>query len=141
MAAKAVTQDNRTVHFEAPYSMNTRYISPSGFIVQLTMRGDSDTLIADFHNMLRSLLDMQCTPCDGRGQPVYTEAPAPDFAPANPNGPSYNNGNHYGDGQANDTALGWCAKHGVQMTLRHKDGAEWYSHRLPDGTWCRGGKA
>jgi len=24
------------------------------------------------------------------------------------------------------------------MDLHSKDGATWYSHRLPDGTWCGG---
>jgi hypothetical protein len=34
---------------------------------------------------------------------------------------------------------GWCAKHGIQMKLNHgKDGRQWYSHRLEDGTWCKG---
>lgn len=32
-----------------------------------------------------------------------------------------------------------CPIHGVPMTRREKDGAVWYSHQLPDGTWCRGG--
>ncbi len=31
-----------------------------------------------------------------------------------------------------------CSIHHVPMSLRHKDGDAWYSHRLPDGTWCRG---
>jgi len=31
-----------------------------------------------------------------------------------------------------------CSKHGVPMERRQKDGQTWFSHRLPDGTWCRG---
>jgi hypothetical protein len=33
---------------------------------------------------------------------------------------------------------GWCSKHGVQMTQNHKHGRAWWSHRLADGTWCKG---
>jgi len=28
--------------------------------------------------------------------------------------------------------------HNAPMQLRTKDGDQWYSHRLPDGTWCKG---
>jgi hypothetical protein len=31
-----------------------------------------------------------------------------------------------------------CTLHGQPMTLRRKDGDTWYSHRLPDGSWCKG---
>ena len=33
---------------------------------------------------------------------------------------------------------GWCTKHGVAMRQNHKDGRSWWSHKLADGTWCRG---
>jgi hypothetical protein len=33
---------------------------------------------------------------------------------------------------------GWCAKHSLQMTQNHKNGRSWWSHRLADGTWCKG---
>ena len=32
----------------------------------------------------------------------------------------------------------WCSIHDAPMELRQKDGDRWYSHRLADGTWCRG---
>jgi hypothetical protein len=32
----------------------------------------------------------------------------------------------------------WCSIHNVEMERREKDGAVWYSHRLPDGAWCKG---
>lgn len=35
---------------------------------------------------------------------------------------------------------GWCAKHGVQMKLNEKHGKQWWSHRLADGHWCKGGR-
>jgi hypothetical protein len=31
-----------------------------------------------------------------------------------------------------------CSIHDAPMQRREKDGASWHSHRLPDGTWCRG---
>ena len=33
----------------------------------------------------------------------------------------------------------FCSVHREPMSLKHKDGDYWYSHPLPDGTWCRGG--
>jgi hypothetical protein len=34
---------------------------------------------------------------------------------------------------------GWCQKHEVAMKLNHgQDGRTWYSHRAPDGRWCKG---
>ena len=31
-----------------------------------------------------------------------------------------------------------CALHGVEMSQHSKNGHAWYSHRLDDGTWCKG---
>jgi hypothetical protein len=33
---------------------------------------------------------------------------------------------------------GWCPKHQVPMTQQHNTKGTWYSHRLADGTWCKG---
>lgn len=32
----------------------------------------------------------------------------------------------------------WCPIHAVAMKRHEKDGNAWYSHKAPDGTWCRG---
>jgi hypothetical protein len=32
----------------------------------------------------------------------------------------------------------FCSIHNVPMELRQKDSDKWYSHRLPDGGWCKG---
>jgi hypothetical protein len=32
----------------------------------------------------------------------------------------------------------WCQKHSVAMQLNHKEGRQWYSHRLPEGGFCKG---
>ena len=34
----------------------------------------------------------------------------------------------------------FCPIHGVRMKRRGKGGQVWYSHRLNDGTWCKGKK-
>jgi hypothetical protein len=34
--------------------------------------------------------------------------------------------------------VGWCQKHGVEMTLNQKEGRSWWSHKTPDGRWCKG---
>jgi hypothetical protein len=32
----------------------------------------------------------------------------------------------------------WCPKHGDKMTLNTKEGRSWWSHKTPDGKWCKG---
>jgi hypothetical protein len=32
----------------------------------------------------------------------------------------------------------YCPKHGTEMQQNHKDGRSWWSHRLADGSWCKG---
>jgi hypothetical protein len=32
----------------------------------------------------------------------------------------------------------WCPVHQVTMQGQHKNGHTWFSHRLTDGTWCKG---
>jgi hypothetical protein len=40
---------------------------------------------------------------------------------------------------ATDPTTPQCPKHGVPMKLNHgKNGSTWYSHRLADGSWCKG---
>src|SRR5712691_1693858 len=33
---------------------------------------------------------------------------------------------------------GWCALHQVQMELRNNERGSWWSHRLADGSYCKG---
>lgn len=33
---------------------------------------------------------------------------------------------------------GWCRQHRLQMTQSHKAGRSWWSHRLENGSWCKG---
>jgi hypothetical protein len=37
-----------------------------------------------------------------------------------------------------DDGAPWCDIHEVYLTRYTKDGRAWYSHQLPDRTWCRG---
>lgn len=39
---------------------------------------------------------------------------------------------------AQEPAEGWCHKHGVQMKLRNGEHGAWWSHKAPDGSWCKG---
>ena len=32
----------------------------------------------------------------------------------------------------------WCPIHGVEMKQYEKGGSKWYSHKLDDGSWCKG---
>jgi hypothetical protein len=32
----------------------------------------------------------------------------------------------------------WCGTHKVRMFLNQKDGRTWYSHRTPEGAFCKG---
>lgn len=33
---------------------------------------------------------------------------------------------------------GWCQIHQCTMTRREREGKAWYSHKVADGTWCKG---
>ena len=48
-----------------------------------------------------------------------------------------------GHHQAGPTATvaappGWCAGHKVQMKQQTNERGSWWSHRAPDGSWCKG---
>jgi len=32
----------------------------------------------------------------------------------------------------------FCPRHGSEMQQNHKEGRSWWSHRTPDGQWCKG---
>lgn len=61
------------------------------------------------------------------GYPPAGERPQPQ--PQQPQAPKLANG-------AEDP--GWCPIHGCAMKRHEKDSQVWYSHKAPDGTWCRG---
>jgi hypothetical protein len=43
-----------------------------------------------------------------------------------------------GQAQHAPTPEGWCALHQVQMELRSNERGSWWSHRLADGSYCKG---
>lgn len=93
---------------EAPASWNTRYITPEGFVCQITLRADSGKDLLERANAaLAFLLDHGYSPSDN---------------------------NHNGKDSK------WCPIHQCALYRREKDGKVWYSHRLDEGGWCRGGQ-
>lgn len=120
---------------EAPASWNTRYLSPEGFVCQITLRADSGKeLLEKSAAAIAYLLQAGCVPCEnltfrprsnGNGSGHKPEEAAPQAAPA---APANGNGN-------GSTHL--CPIHGVEMKRWEKDGRIWYSHKVDDG-WCTG---
>ena len=94
---------------ESPASWNTKYLDPNGFICQLTLRSDTGKeLLEKVSGALIHLMDNGCTPYN------YTQ-----------------------NGGSKKTA--WCSIHQAEMKMFSKDnGSSWYSHKLPDGSWCYG---
>jgi len=43
-----------------------------------------------------------------------------------------------GTAQSAPTPEGWCALHQVPMELRQNERGSWWSHRLADGSYCKG---
>ena len=43
-----------------------------------------------------------------------------------------------GQAQSAPTPDGWCALHQVPMELRSNERGSWWSHRLADGSYCKG---
>lgn len=52
--------------------------------------------------------------------------------------PVISRNNHEATKQALDLAAPVCKIHGEPMTLHTKGSSKWYSHKLEDGSWCRG---
>jgi len=49
------------------------------------------------------------------------------------------NGNGHGNGAGHGAETRVCQIHNAEMRKREKDGQVWYSHKLADGSYCRGG--
>ena len=98
-----------TKFLEAGASWNTKYSTPTGFMCQLTLRSDSGLeLLEKADAALSFLLEKGYSPSD-------------------------NNNNHH---PAGDTQT--CPIHKCKMRRYEKEGRSWFSHRLEDGSWCRG---
>ncbi len=101
---------------ESPASWNTRYRNPDGFDCQLTLRGETGSeVLAKAEAALTWLKEHGCTPLNGfAGKPAETPQPEPPMAED------------------------WCPIHQCKMARHEKDGHAWFSHKGPDGDWCRG---
>jgi hypothetical protein len=95
---------------EAPASWNTRYLTPEGFVCQITLRGENGKDLLDKAGIALSFL--------------LEHGYLPDQKPNH-------NGKHEGR---------QCPIHGCEMKRYEKDGHTWFSHKLQDGSWCRGRK-
>jgi len=100
-------------HSEAPASMNT-YVAIGGYKVQVTLRGDDEQQL-----LLRMGKFLSQFPPTEPAPPAST--PPASTAPAAPPVPE-----------------GWCRRHDLQMTQQHNAKGSWWSHRLADGSWCKG---
>jgi hypothetical protein len=95
------------------------FASSYSYRVQVTLRTlpgeDELQLLSRMHTFLDQFPAPEPPPQTGAGQAQPAEPPVPE---------------------------GWCRRHNLQMALqRSKDPGKpgtWYSHRLADGTWCRG---
>lgn len=105
-------------HHEATASMNT-YVDFAGYRVQVTLRtlpGEDETQL---HRRMEAYLKQFPAP-DAPQHAAAAEIPAETPPPPE----------------------GWCQWHACQMYLQtSKDPSrpgQWWSHRLADGTWCKG---
>ena len=92
-----------TTFLEAPASWNTRYITPSGFMCQITLRGENGKdLLEKAGVALAYLADHQYLPDTSFRK--------------------------YGNSDGKN-----CPIHQCEMKHREKDGKTWYSHKTTDG--------
>ena len=100
---------------ESPASWNTRYVTPQGFVCQITIRGENG----------KDLLEKADTALNYLSEHGYN----PDtYQRRNGNG----KGAHNGHGKQ-------CSIHQCGMKRYEKEGKTWYSHKTDDG-WCYGKK-
>jgi hypothetical protein len=92
-----------TSFLEAPASWNTRYITPSGFVCQITIRGENGKELLEKAGLALTYLA------------EHQYLPDTSF---------HKNGN-------GETKL--CPIHQCEMKHREKDGKTWYSHKTDDG--------
>jgi len=97
---------------ESPASWNTRYVTPQGFVCQITIRGENG----------KDLLEK----ADSALNYLSTQGYRPDTY-------QRRNGKSNGKGQGKQ-----CPIHHCQMKRYEKEGKTWYSHKLEDGSWCYG---
>ena len=109
---------------ESPASWNTRYLDPSGFECQLTLRAETgQELLERAHGALAFLLKNGCVPATN-GKSFNHQAVSTDQIQTDSN-----------NGNGNDRSF--CPIHSCTMKKWEKDGRVWFSHKA-DGGWCTG---
>ncbi len=75
---------------------------------------------ADLQALVQQAVQQALAAANGPATPPPPAAPSPSTAQPAP------------------TPEGWCALHQVQMELRSNERGSWWSHRLADGSYCKG---
>ena len=115
-------QKQAPVITESPASWNTRYVSPSGFTCQLTLRSENGKdLLEKAESAMAFLSEQGSTPFNGYG---------------NGSKPKGNQSKKDNPSSSNPDAS-WCPIHQCDMKRWEKDGRAWYSHKV-NGDWCTG---
>jgi hypothetical protein len=107
-------QSEATSYTEAPASWNTRYVTPEGFVCQITVRGENG----------RDLLE--------KAGIALTFLLEHDYKP------EANNNRHHRHNNKGQQGGKLCPIHRCEMKRFEKDGNAWFSHKTDDGNWCRG---
>lgn len=106
-----MSNENQITFNEAPSSINFRFTTRSGFVAQLTIRGQSGyEVLQKAEATLQKLLEEGCQP-----YPIV---------PMN-------------NTQENTNSNEWCQIHAVEMKQWSKGGKTWHSHSTENG-WCYG---
>jgi hypothetical protein len=98
---------------EAPASVNVRILI-AGRECQLTLRDHDETrLLVRLEELLQRFpVPQTSAPASPQGPTPASPEPAPERR--------------------------FCPKDGAEMQLNQKEGRSWWSHRLPEGGWCKG---
>lgn len=75
---------------------------------------------ADLQTLIQQAVQQALAAANGQATPPPQAPPSTGMAPPAP------------------TPEGWCALHQVQMELRNNERGSWWSHRLADGSYCKG---
>lgn len=116
------------------------YRTPAGFVVELVITGEkSADLLQAVASAQEWTLGKGYAPVDPYAAPTAAAVAANlrgQLAPG-PGGQAAPAGGA-GDGPA--ARPDWCAIHGCQMSWNEGQPGRsgWYSHRAPDGAWCKG---
>jgi hypothetical protein len=99
---------SEVTYIEAPASWNTSYVTASGFVCRITLRGENGKdLLQKAGVALAFLIENGYEPEKRHSQERHPRT------------------KH-------------CSIHKCSMKSYEKDGQTWFSHRLHDGNWCTG---